>query len=77
MKYAMVDEIPRLMNEKRNKSIMIKLRNNRMIRGRLKEFDVHMNMTIDDTEDVTDEAPSLIGYVLLRGDNIIAISFPE
>ncbi len=56
---------------------MLRLRNKKTIRGILKEFDIHMNMTLDDTEDISDEKSILIGNVLLRGDNIMAISFPE
>ncbi len=73
----MVDEIPTLMNSNRGKTIMLRLRNKKTIRGTLKEFDIHMNMTLNDTEDVSDEKSVLIGNVLLRGDNIMAISFPE
>ncbi len=73
----MVDEIPTLMNNNRGKPVMLRLRNKKTIRGILKEFDIHMNMTLDDTEDISDEKSILIGNVLLRGDNIMAISFPE
>ncbi len=73
----MVDEIPTLMNSNRGKPVMLRLRNKKTIRGILKEFDIHMNMTLDDTEDISDEKSILIGNVLLRGDNIMAISFPE
>ena len=73
----MVDEIPTLMSNNRNKIVMIRLRNNKTIRGTLKEFDIHMNMTLDDTEDISNETPEPIGNVLLRGDNIMAVSFQE
>lgn len=73
----MVEEISTLMNNNRNKVVMLRLRNSQTIRGILKEFDIHMNMTLDDTEDISGETPEHIGNVLLRGDNIMAVSFQE
>ena len=72
----MSDEITTLMNSNQGKRVTLKLRNNRVIQGNLKNFDVHMNLTLEDAEDVTD-TPSKIGSVLLRGDNILAISLPD
>jgi small nuclear ribonucleoprotein len=36
-----------------------------------------MNLTLNDAEDVTEESPTSLGKILLRGDNILAISLPE
>jgi len=34
-------------------------------------------LTLEDAEDISDEKPVQLGTVLLRGDNILAISLPE
>ena len=73
----MADEISTLMNKSKNKVVLLRLRNNKTVKGNLQDFDVHMNLTLKDAEDITDEKPNKIGTVLLRGDNILAISLPE
>ena len=53
----MADEISTLMSNSKNKSVLLRLRNNKTIKGNLLDFDVHMNLTLDDAEDVTAETP--------------------
>ena len=60
-----------------NKVIMIKLRNNRTIRGTLQAFDIHMNLILNKTEDITDDEVENLDHIILRGDNIIAVYLPD
>lgn len=73
----MADEISTLMNKNKNKMILLRLRNKKTIQGYLQEFDIHMNLTLKNAEDISDEKTTKLGTVLLRGDNILAISLPE
>ena len=73
----MADEITNLMNNSKDKIVLLRLRNTRTIQGILKDFDIHMNLTLEDAEDVTDEKHEKIGKTLLRGDNILLISLHE
>ena len=73
----MADEISTLMNNHKSKNILLRLRNNHTVQGILKDFDVHMNLTLDDAEDISDEQSIKLGKILLRGDNILAVSLPE
>ena len=73
----MADEISTLMNNSKTKDVLLRLRNNKTVHGILKDFDVHMNLTLDDAEDITEETPLKLDTILLRGDNILAISIPE
>ena len=73
----MADEISTLMNNSKTKDVLLRLRNNKTVHGILKDFDVHMNLTLDDAEDISEETPLKLGAILLRGDNILAISIPE
>ena len=73
----MVDEISTLMSNSKNKSVLLRLRNNKTIIGNLLDFDVHMNLSLDDAEDVTDEKPQKLGKILLRGDNVLIVSLPD
>jgi small nuclear ribonucleoprotein len=73
----MADEISTLMRNNRNKSIFLRLRNNKNIKGSLVDFDVYMNLTLDDAEDVSDGKTQKLGKILLRGDNVLTISLPD
>ena len=73
----MADEISTLMNNSKDKIVLLRLRNSKTVHGKLKDFDIHMNLTLEDAEDISDEKPVKLGTVLLRGDNILAVSLPE
>lgn len=73
----MADEISTLMNQSKDKIVLLRLRNSRTVQGILKDFDIHMNLTLENAEDVTEEKHEQIGKVLLRGDNILLVSLPE
>lgn len=73
----MGDEISTLMSNNKNKVILLRLRNNKTLTGNLQEFDIHMNLTLDDAEDISDNKITKLGTILLRGDNILAVSLPD
>jgi len=73
----MADEISTLMSNSQAKDVLLRLRNNKTLHGTLKDFDIHMNLTLQDAEDISDETPVKLGTILLRGDNILAISLPK
>ncbi|MDH5657841.1 MAG: ribonucleoprotein [Nitrosopumilus sp.] len=73
----MADEITTLMNNSKNKVVLLRLRNTRTVQGTLIDFDIHMNLTLDDAEDISEGKTEKLGKILLRGDNILAVSLPE
>jgi len=73
----MADEISTLMNNSKDKVVLLRLRNTKTIQGILKDFDIHMNLTLENAEDVSEEKHENLGKILLRGDNILAVSLPE
>ncbi len=73
----MADEIATLMNHSRNKTVLLRLRSMKTIQGVLKDFDIHMNLTLDAAEDISVEKHVQLGKILLRGDNVLAVSLPE
>jgi len=73
----MADEISTLMNNSKDKVILLRLRNTKTVQGILKDFDIHMNLTLENAEDVSEEKHENLGKILLRGDNILAVSLPE
>jgi small nuclear ribonucleoprotein len=73
----MGDEISTLMSNSKNKIVLLRLRNNKTVRGNLQDFDIHMNLTLHEAEDISDNKITKLGTILLRGDNILSISLPE
>jgi len=73
----MVDEISNLMSNNKDKVILLRLRNNKSVRGNLQDFDIHMNLSLEDAEDISDGKTVKLGKILLRGDNILAVSLPD
>jgi small nuclear ribonucleoprotein len=73
----MADEISTLMSNNKGKVVLLRLRNTKTIQGSLQDFDIHMNLTLENAEDITEEKHEKLGKILLRGDNILAISLPK
>ncbi|MBI4159333.1 small nuclear ribonucleoprotein [Candidatus Woesearchaeota archaeon] len=64
-----------ILNDSRNKRIMIELKNGRQFIGVLKSFDIHINLVLEDAEEHAEGTlKRKIGNVFLRGDTIILIS---
>ncbi len=73
-------EAPRPMdalNMARNKRMLVELKNGKQYIGKLKAFDIHVNIVLEDAEERVDgETKRKLGVVFIRGDTIIVIS-PE
>ena len=54
--------------------VIVSLKGDRELRGVLQGYDVHMNLVLDQAEEVTDSVPHRIGMLIVRGDNVIYIS---
>ncbi|HLC57967.1 MAG TPA: LSm family protein [Candidatus Nanoarchaeia archaeon] len=64
-----------LLNESRNKRIMIELKNGKQFIGLLRAFDIHINLVLAETEEYVDgELKRKLGTAFLRGDTIILIA---
>jgi small nuclear ribonucleoprotein len=64
-----------LLNTSLGKTVLVRLKNNLNIRGRITSFDAHMNLVLDDAEELDGgETRAKLGTILLRGGNIIFVS---
>ncbi|MBI2659349.1 small nuclear ribonucleoprotein [Candidatus Woesearchaeota archaeon] len=63
------------LNKARDKRILVELKNNKQYIGKLKSFDIHINVVIEDVEErVNGEVTRKLGTVFIRGDTITVIS---
>lgn len=62
------------LNLAKNKSVVVELKNGLVIRGKLLAFDIHLNVVLDDAEQLEkNEVSRKFGRLLIRGDTVILI----
>jgi len=72
-----VDMAVKVLDESINKIVLIKLKGNKTIRGNLLGFDQHMNLLLDQAEEILSDGDSnSLGSLVVRGDNVVMISPP-
>ena len=65
----------KILEESLGKTILVGLRGGKKLRGKLKSFDQHLNLLLEETEDITNaENARKLGAIILRGDKVIIIS---
>ncbi len=73
----MAEMIEKVLEHSIGKTVLIKLRGGRTLRGILEGYDQHVNLVLKDAEVVNDPMNvESIGTIVLRGDNVIMISPP-
>ena len=70
----MSSEIDKILDGCVNKSILIKLKNQTILRGNLQAFDQHMNLILTKVQDITEDKVKNLEKIILRGDNILIVS---
>ncbi len=64
-----------VLNNALNQNVLVKLKGDTEIRGTLASFDVHMNLVIENGEELHGgEFKRKLGTVLLRGDTVVYLS---
>ena len=64
-----------LLNKAIGQQVLIRLKNGVNIRGKVTSFDIHMNLVLDNAEELEDGAlKAKLGTILLRGGNILFVS---
>ncbi len=63
------------LNRARDKRVLVELKNGRQYIGKLKAFDIHINVVLEDVEERVDgEMKRKLNSLFLRGDTITIIS---
>ena len=66
-----------ILEESLSKIVLVRLKGGKSLRGRLKGYDQHLNLVLEETEDTTSaENVKKLGVIIVRGDNVILISPP-
>ncbi|HOW29552.1 MAG TPA: small nuclear ribonucleoprotein [archaeon] len=64
-----------MLNNSLNKQVLIMLKGNVMVRGKLKAFDVHLNIVLEDAEELDNgKVKTKYVEVFLRGDTVILVT---
>ena len=63
------------LNKVRDQRIIVELKNNKQFIGKLKSFDIHINVVLEDVEErMNGEMVRKLNTVFIRGDTITVIS---
>ena len=66
-----------ILEQNLTKIVLVKLKGGKSLRGRLKGFDQHLNLVLEETEDNSNpENVKKLGLIIVRGDNVVLISPP-
>jgi len=66
-----------ILEQNLSKIVLVRLKGGKSLRGRLKGFDQHLNLVLEETEDTTVvESQKKLGLIIVRGDNVVLISPP-
>jgi small nuclear ribonucleoprotein len=73
----MSDMATKILEDSLGKTVLVRLRGGKKLRGKLKGFDQHLNLVLEETEDTADiENVKKLGTIIVRGDNVVIISPP-
>ncbi|MCY0867934.1 MAG: LSm family protein [Desulfurococcus sp.] len=65
----------KILEESIGKLVLIKTKDNTALRGRLRSFDQHLNVVLDDTDEIhSDGSTRKLGTVVVRGDTVVLVS---
>lgn len=63
-----------VLNRTKGKEVIVNLKNQEQYKGKLKAFDIHLNLVLFETKSINqDGSEEEIGDILIRGDTIITV----
>jgi len=69
----MVDTAHKVLAEAVGGLVLVKLRDGK-VRGKLKTFDMHLNIVLEDAEEIKGDKTRPLGTILIRGDGVVFVS---
>ncbi|KXB02620.1 hypothetical protein AKJ45_01040 [candidate division MSBL1 archaeon SCGC-AAA261F19] len=56
-------------------TVLVKLKDGKTLRGRLASYDTHVNLVLEETEEIQgDKVSKKYGVTIIRGDNVVFVS---
>ena len=55
-------------------TVLVRLKGGREVRGILKSFDQHLNLVLDNAEEMKENRSRKLGLIIVRGDNVVLVS---
>ncbi|AGT34998.1 MULTISPECIES: LSm family protein [Thermofilum] len=63
-----------ILAESLGKNVLVRLKGGREIRGLLKSYDYHLNLVLENAEEIKNAKTRQLGTIIVRGDNVILVS---
>lgn len=66
----------RILSQSLRNTVLVRLRSGKMLRGILQGYDQHMNLVLEQAEEIVEGNTSQkpLGTIVVRGDNIVMVS---
>ncbi len=72
----MSETATKIFEESLNQLVLVELKGGRGVRGKLFSFDQHMNLVLEDAEEISSDQGKKLGTIVVRGDNVVLVSPP-
>ncbi|RLE78191.1 MAG: hypothetical protein DRJ44_00205 [Thermoprotei archaeon] len=63
-----------ILQEALGSAVLVRLKGGREVRGILKSFDQHLNLVLDNAEEMKENKSRKLGLIIVRGDNVVLVS---
>ncbi len=63
-----------MLSESLGSMVLVRLKGGREIRGILKSFDQHLNIALEEAEEIRNDKTRKLGAIIIRGDSIVLVS---
>lgn len=71
----MAETAHKMLASSMGRTVYVKLKGGKEVRGKLKSFDHHLNIVLEEAEEIfPDGEHRRLGLVIIRGDNVIIVS---
>lgn len=72
----MSETATKIFEQSLNQLVLVELKGGRGVRGKLFSFDQHMNLVLEDAEEISSNQGRKLGTIIVRGDNVVLVSPP-
>ena len=71
----MAETTHKILNDSIGSVVLVKLKGANEVRGKLKSYDQHLNLVLEDAEEIYEDGRTRkLGTIVIRGDTVLFIS---